>query len=270
MAKMQKLDPKDTPKVIAMGVLAVGMFGYFAMQMVGPPRKPAPAAKKGDAQVKQASAAAEAAPVDQEQLQKDLSRFGATGSVFNPDPFRPAKLPNQIRKPAPATKTQAAPAEKIVRGPGALPGVPYGIAPGSVGAPAPPPAQALPVQLPRPELTLSGIIDAQDGADMAVAQMGQESVILKVGDRLPNDYKVLKVTLQGEKAAGGLWCENKPAKGQKKDRFFIPLGGHTPALPTPGAAAGSGPAQATPASQQVMPASQTVPAGQAPGRPTGL
>lgn len=230
MAKMEKLDPKETPKVIALGVIAVGMFGYFGMTMMAPPpRPPAPPAAAKDAP-KTVEAAADQ---DAELVKVAMAKLVGTSNVYNPDPFRPARLPKvegtgraqnpgagrrggsyrAFNMPLPPATGISAPDRPEVNVTRSMPSMP---------APAPAP-------LPRPELTLTGVIDAQDGDDdLAVAQMGTESLFLKVGDKLPNGYKIVKVVVDGASdEPAGIWILNNPKTG-RPDKFKIVLGGKTP------------------------------------------
>jgi hypothetical protein len=236
MAKMEKMDPKEMPKVIGLGVVAVGMFGYFAMQMVAPPKRP-PAPAPG-AEVKTASATAPpVAGAEEPGSGSEAVKGLIQGNVFNPDPFAPTKLPRSAPQVQPGPSVKPAPGVgdggRAYRGP-SIPAVGGGIEPGpgvQAGTPGMPAVPAPPVQLPRPELMLTGVIDSSDGPDLAVAQLGTESVILKVGDKLPNDYKIVKVILEGEKVEPCVWITNAPKMG-RKDLFKVTLGGRTPVRDT--------------------------------------
>ena len=109
---------------------------------------------------------------------------------------------------------------------GGLPGV-DGAFPGLSGdaqvRPAPPAPPA------RPDLQLTGVIDAEKGGtDMALVIIDDQQRILQVGDRLPNNYRVAKIALDGVLLVSG------------KDRFFVTVGKKTEpaeAKPEEGAAA---------------------------------
>jgi hypothetical protein len=101
---------------------------------------------------------------------------------------------------------------------GQLPGA-EGLWPGTGGDAAVRPAPPAPPA--RPELLLTGVIDAEKGGtDMALVIMEDQQRILQVGDKLPNNYRVAKIGL------GGVWLVSG------KDRFFVAVGEKTePATP---------------------------------------
>jgi len=231
--KFQKMDPKETPKVIAIGVIAVGMFGYFGMTMMSPPKK-APATADAEPKKIDAAAGQQANGEASEEQQKMLAQLLGSGSVYNPDPFRPVRLRGSktpervVPQPGPSKPTGGRRSGRTDLNPPVVP-------PATGNPQYPTAAPQVPVveppALPRPEINLTGLIDAQDGPDLAVATVGAESMILKVGDRLPNDYKVIRVVPAGPRATPCVWFENNPKVGMK-DRFFVTLGGKTPVRET--------------------------------------
>jgi hypothetical protein len=72
--------------------------------------------------------------------------------------------------------------------------------------PAPPPPPV------RPELAVNGIIDAEGGKDMALVAMGEKQRILRVGDKLPNNYRVKRIGMDGVLLV------------HARDRYFVELG----------------------------------------------
>jgi hypothetical protein len=220
MAKMEmkKLDQKQVPQVIALGVLSLGLFGYFGMTMMGsskPAPKPAAAADKpAEATAKETAAAPEApAPVDPAVL-----AGMAAGSVYNADPFRPAIQPRPTAPTAQQHASAAAPASgprwnlgsmPSASGPEpAFPALPAGSQP-QVRVAAPPAAPPV-----RPDVAVTGIIDAANGSDMALIEVGGDHRMVQLGDTIANDYLVRKIALDG------IWLGNARAK----DRYFVALG----------------------------------------------
>lgn len=217
MAKLEKLDQKQMPQVIVLGVLCVGVVGYGVMQAFGGEQKPAKPAGEAAA-AGAATAAAPDSPDAESGVQ--ITQAGAAGlqlpGTFNPDPFRPLASGKAVAKSAPAPPP-AAPAPtrmaKLPKWP-TFQGLPSlggegGLPPAqpSVITPAPPPGPV------RPAVVLTGVIDVDDGDDMALAVLdGKDRRILQVGDVVANNYRVKKIAMDGILLINGT------------DKYFVTLG----------------------------------------------
>ena len=211
--KFQKMDSKQTSQAIVLGVLCLGVVGYGGYSLMagdGTTGTPAAAAvTEGTPEAAAPAPAPEAGPV---VAQKTPSLPGQ----YNPDPFRPAVKPSSSTAPAvrPVTPAPAvvAPRPAPARGPAptlppvveAKPSVQVAEAKEEKPAPPPPPV--------RPEVAVSGIIDAEGGKDMALAEVGEKSRILRVGDVLPNNYRVKRIAMDGVLLV------------HTRDRYFVELG----------------------------------------------
>jgi hypothetical protein len=218
--RIQKSSSKQLPQVLILGVLTAGALGYCGITFLGSgPKKPSGAASLKPASAANSSASLPNAPGT------PLGTPGAPGaemaqvpaaeiplpSLHNPDPFKPAAQPDMFRAPRPA---QPAPAP----GPAwpNVPALPPAGGPEGPQGTAQPPVEQGPV---RPDIAVTGVIDAEDGKDMALVAMGSDQRIIQVGDMLPNNYRVKRITLDGVLLVNG------------KDRFFVTLGAKTPAAP---------------------------------------
>jgi hypothetical protein len=213
--KFEKLDPKEAPKVIILGVLAVGAVGYGAMQLM-PASKPAvaPAPAASPAAVQTASATTGQPGVDGEAPTPD--RTLQLPELYNPDPFKPAKAPPAAKSGGVVMTPRPDPPKPHYDGP-KLP--PSGI--GDLGNLFPRPSAentkpAAPAPPPRPTLVVTGIIDSRDGKDMAIMDVGPDHRIAQVGDEIANRYRVARIVLDG------IWLSNG------KDRYFVALGPPNP------------------------------------------
>jgi hypothetical protein len=214
--KFEKLDPKEAPKVIILGVLAVGAVGYGAMQLM-PASKPAavPAAAAAPTAVQTASASTGQPGVDGEAPVPD--RTLQLPELYNPDPFKPAKVPPAERSSGVVVVPK--PSKPHYDGPKLPPagiadlGNPGNRSPGS-GSGSTKPAPAGPP--PRPTLVVTGIIDSRDGSDMAIMDVGPDHRLAQVGDEIANRYRVARIVLDG------VWLSNG------KDRYFVALGPQNP------------------------------------------
>jgi hypothetical protein len=211
--KFQKLDAKQMPQVVILGVLALGVFGYGAVTVFSAsgPQPPAQQAEQPDAEA------------------VELAQVGLTGSdaaalpplppSYNPDPFRP-----QQRDPVISPGT-AAPVVSVKSE-----GAPAAAAPANAATSTPavgttPAAPVKPLPPPRPDFALTGVITAaqggapggghSEGADMALVETGATMRILHVGDLVANRYRIQRITLEG------VWLT---APG---DRYFVPTGNQT-------------------------------------------
>jgi hypothetical protein len=218
--KFQKLDPKQMPQVIALGVISLGAVGYagFTFLSAKPP-------KKHKAPIQNAQAEnPPVTPPDAEGGPTDPTQPGVPPppGQYNPDPFRPqVKLepdkpakPGRSRDPGP----RGGGVEPDRGGPDwpgeALPADPRGPSPeGPAGGTRPVPSQPVqPAGPQRPELFVTGIIDAEDGADMALVELDQKHRIIQVGDVVGNNYRVVRIGMEGVLLQNGT------------DRYFVALG----------------------------------------------
>ena len=236
--KMEKLDSKQMPQLIGLGVVSVVVFGWAAFSFLGGmapaasqgAAKPADAAKASDGKAKvevaQASTvggapgapAAPGAPGTPGQpgdpgAVPSVPGMPGAGGEFNPDPFKsPYKKDMVAPKPAAEPKADKNPAP-------ALPELGFQ-APQWTPAPteAPAPAPAAPAPPARPDVLVTGVIAGEGVRDMATLKVGTEERILQVGDRVTDatPYKVRKIAPDGVVLAPG------------KDSFFVALGAKTP------------------------------------------
>lgn len=206
--KFQKIDQKQLPQVVVLGVLSAGVLGWAAMQWLGSSRPANAAPQKDDQQL--ASAAAPGAEanggVTAGMLPSDTDpapKLAVPGG-YNPDPFRgPAP---KVEQPSRSEPPPPPPDIRVERSFGPLPN-PGGLGPGRLA-----PVEQQPVEEPpvRPTLAVTGIIDVEGGTDMALVELGQSQRIVQVGDMV-DTYKVKKIDLKGLLLVNG------------KDRFFAAL-----------------------------------------------
>lgn len=227
--KMQKLDSKQVPQVIALGVLSVGVFGYAVFTFAGSAPKPAAgksAAKSTPSASGSASttdAPATGSSVAGTQMALSVAETGgdpahpaagAPGAApginlpgqYNPDPFKaavkpdaPVKAVQVTPKPAPApVKPKPAPQlpDASLKGPAAP----------LTSLIAPPPAAP-----ERPEVRVTGT-SVTDGLNLAILEIGPEHRVVQVGDVVSKGYRVKKIQLQGVVFA------------KDKDHFFQGVG----------------------------------------------
>ncbi len=240
--KLDKLDPKETPKLVALGVVCLGVVGYGLYSFLGTSPPPPPAAKNdkakpnavpenpvagmqlpptyradpfkpavnpvapdGAAPVPVASKAAGAAPA-----------AGATPRVTIAEPrrHRAALFADEWpRLTVPAGASGTAPLQPTRAG--------FGAAPWDAGAGSPtagPPAAGVappPPAIVRPAVVVTGILSV-DTADIALLEVstdkGVEKRVVHVGDEVGNRYQVRKIVATGVHFARG------------KDTFFVALG----------------------------------------------
>lgn len=219
--KMQKLDQKQVPQVIALGVLSVGVLGYaaFSIAFSGPKRGPqtTPAAASASASTSSTSAplppgvALETAPGNGVQVTQNSAPEIPLPSQYNPDPFRTAVKPDAAGKPSPVaiTPKEAAPAPASTSKPPVMPDASRAL-PLLVQAPVPvkPPAPAAPE---KPDVRVTGT-SVVEGMNLAILEVGQDHRVVQVGDLVAKGYRVKKIQLEGVLFAS------------KKDSFFRPVG----------------------------------------------
>jgi hypothetical protein len=223
--KFQKLDSKQVPQAVALGVLCLAALGWGGYNL-------ASGLSAGNAQAAPVDPAVQATgqeapsdpgtPVEPEGTENanpemaqspmaDPSLLGGGAGSFNPDPFRPKvkTKPQELPKPpAPVPNPGALPpVDPWASGPagGSRPG--YGPAVAAAPQPEAPPAPE------RPELAITGIIDVDKGPDMALVEVGAEQRIIQVGEKLPNsEYRVKRIGLDGVLLV------------HSGDRYFVALG----------------------------------------------
>jgi hypothetical protein len=246
--KFQKMDQKQGPQVIILVVVAVGVFGWVGFSAINgaaPPKKQPTKTAEGSEPVRVAQApanvlngggpgspatgtaavtAAEGAATSGAALPSPIPGGAPLPGIYSADPFRSLVPAQSKTQPAPSAPHRASSGANrrmaISKLFGGLPNVGDafpGLAGGDVTKPAPPAPPA------RPELELTGVIDAEKGGtDMALVTIDQQQRILQVGDVLPNNYHVAKIALDGVLLVSG------------KDRFFVALGKKTePAVGKP-------------------------------------
>jgi len=212
--KLQKLESKQVPQVIGLGVLVVAALGWAGFQYLS---TPAPKPTPKDLKSVQAQADPATQPPDG-QKQPDLVLPGQ----YNPDPFKPAVQPDSQR-PAPTTTVVKSVkphggVETAQVGPtytgDVLPPIGPGVGPQGGGVepplkPAVPPPPPLPTP---PDVAVTGIIDAPDGKDMALVELSSDHRIVQEGDLVANNFRVKAIKPNGLVLVNG------------KVRVFVGLG----------------------------------------------
>ncbi|HEU4752768.1 MAG TPA: hypothetical protein VFU47_06635 [Armatimonadota bacterium] len=233
--KFQKIDSKQMPQVIVLGVLTAGVLGYGAFSFLSGSSPNKAQAANIDPATGQLKAPAggdptpAASPQPAQAAQPDgakpqMAQGGAPGlgvGGVNPDPFRPTVGSSPSGAPVAGPKPPAA--GSPAPGP-RLPSVDAG-SPGPAVEPAGPsgvPVETAPEpQKPaRPALTVTGVLDVDKGDDMALVQVGPEQRIVQVGDKLPNDYRVKRIALDG------VLLVHSGDQSFLPDRYFVPTGGN--------------------------------------------
>ena len=199
---MAKLDKKQLPQVIALGVLTVGLLGWAGAQWFGSKGNvaqadPRPTVVPGDV-VPPANGPGNAPAVGDPGNLPPL--LGPSG--YNPDPFRSRSVkPVEPVPPKPPVVEPPPPQG---------PYLPPGGADGGGGFQGGPPVVAPPPAPVRPTLSVTGIIDVEGGMDMALVEMNAKQQIVQVGDMV-DKYRVKRIGLDGVLLVNG------------KDRFFVAL-----------------------------------------------
>jgi hypothetical protein len=241
--KMQKLDSKQVPQVIALSVISVGVFGYAVFTFAGSGPKPSPsksAAKSSTsatASTPETGASSAESSVAGTRMALSVAEAGgdpahpAGGSPeaapginlpgqYNPDPFKatmkpepPVKAVQVTPKPAPApVKPKPAPQlpDASLKGPATT----------LINPIAPPPAAP-----ERPAVRVTGT-SVTDGMNLAILEIGPEHRVVQVGDVVSKGYRVKKIQLQGVvfvkdkdhffQGVGAKSDPNKPDNAQEK------------------------------------------------------
>lgn len=255
---LQKIDKKQLPQVIGLGVASCGMFGYFAYKMVmpsaaaapAPPAKAAPTPSGGGA----AGGTAKAAPA--------ATTASAPPMVAPPpspgmhDPFVPAIIGTAASAagPMPAAPQAAKIQEASISGPTAavppappLPPMGRGDGqPGPLTTPTGPTITPMPVAPSAPPWTVTGVLRS-GGETMAILRNGDQRLIVHAGDMVDSQYRIVEVTREFVVLRHGEQSYSLPLGGSKTDDKGDQGKGQTTA-PTAGAPfVGSPPAAGTPA-----------------------
>lgn len=254
--KLDKLDPKETPKLVALGVVCLGVVGYGLYSFLGTPPPPPPPAKDDKAKANPVPEN----PVAGMQLPPTYRAdpFKPAVNPVAPDGAPPAPVASKAAGAGAGMRAGAAPQVTIaeprrrraalfaeewprftvpVDGPGMTPlqqaraGI--GTDPGATGAGSPaagaPAAAPAPPAIVRPAVVVTGILSV-DTADIALLEVstdkGVEKRVVHVGDEVGNRYQVRKIVATGVHFARG------------KDTFFVALGEPSrssgdPAAPAP-------------------------------------
>ncbi|MGV3720678.1 MAG: hypothetical protein ACO1SX_07185 [Actinomycetota bacterium] len=214
--KVEKLDSKQVPQVIILGVVSAGVLGYAAYNIAfGGPKRTAPAGKAAASTVTSSSpsVAATVAAVDgvEVNVAKNTAPELTLPSQFNPDPFKSAARP-QAAKPAaaPAVGVTSKPAAKAAALPVNVPVIPAA-GKGALLAPAPAPPFVPPPKPEKPDVRVTGT-SMVDGMNLALLEVGQDHRVVQVGDLVAKGYRVKKINLDGVLFAN------------KKDSFFRHVG----------------------------------------------
>lgn len=266
---MQKLDQKQKMQVVVLGVLAVGLFGYFAMQMV----KVTPAAAKtqtastpAPARVSTPSKAAAAAPaVPGKPGAATSTTVADAAQIMAPppapnmrDPFIPGLADEasiEAYQKSLQTAKQSPDAPSVKNADWNKPVAPF-------VAPLPKPGDGLmthpadlsvaPLPQPvaaAPAWTVTGVVDGGGGGSIAILRNGDARRMVRAGDMVDN-FRVVEIGRSNVVFA---------ADGK---RYTLPLGGaRPPAPPAPGTTVPTESTQGTaamPAASTTMP-SPTVP-----------
>lgn len=230
--KMQKLDPKQVPQVIALGVVSVGVFGYAVFTFAGSGPKPdtaAAATKTSTATTGEAGTSASSttgSTTAETKMALSVAEAGADPAhpgaapaegapginlpgQYNPDPFKAAAKPDVAPQAVEVTpKPAPAPVKPQIK----APALPDATGKGGLMPPVtlvtPPPVPAGPE---RPEVRVTGT-SVVDGLNLAIVEIGPEHRVVQVGDVVSKGYRVKKIQLQGVVFA------------KEKDHFFQGVG----------------------------------------------
>lgn len=238
-AKAGKPDSKQGKQVIMLSVLGVAFLGAAIYGVTGSLSTPSAAPEPPAAvQAAQPTPGAEgAAPEGAAPAEVSVTVGGKPGSeaaamqlpeISNSDPFKPTvagKSNGGTTVAKPVERKAAEPQVKIAEAPRPAPVVSVSPAPAASSAQAPK-VQLLPP--PRPQVAVTGIIDAEGGADMALVDVDTEHRIIQIGDLLPGNYRVKRIAMDGVLLVSG------------NDRYFVALGNKAEGAAATGGAVASG------------------------------
>jgi hypothetical protein len=199
MAGFQKLDKKQMPQVIGLGVASAGLFGYFAFKMIAPTASAAPTSAAPAAAAPAAANTTPGMPASQTATTTTDTPAVVDAPPPTPgmrSPFVPLIPPAPAAVTPPASPATAAPAPRPVRvatantadggtavppGFGPLPPVTptSAVTPPTVGTPGS--VAPLPVApTPAPAWTVTGVL--QSGSeDVAILRNGSERAYVHPG-----------------------------------------------------------------------------------------
>lgn len=263
---MQKLDKKQLPQFVGLCVLSTGTFGYFGVRMVTPspaaaatrpalkPSAPAvaPAGKTavptgtGGAAGTVADAAAEAVAPPPAPGMRDPFVVGYKDPIAaSATSAAPPAFNAPLHGPAPATGPQMADAKmadaQIHEQVSGLPPAPVSglIVPGFPAAPPLPsaapvltPQKIMPLPAPPPappKWSVTGLLQGEDGAGVAVLRDGESRRIVHVGDFVDDVFRVTRVTRSAVVLRHGKTFYTLPL-GTKAEKAQAPT---VPAAPAP-------------------------------------
>jgi hypothetical protein len=184
-----KIEEKDRPKVIVMGVLAVGLLGYGGYSLLAPPvivpaeaakPKPSPSPKAGDKSGDGANG--------EMNIQDYIKEYKVTGVRY--DPFRPNGLlaatpqPSPSPQASPTPQVQATPIpDPTIHLPSPNPGQ------GGSGQPGATPLPATPAPPPdAPAFTVKGVMIGEES--VAILRQGDDLKFVQEGYPVGNGYVV--------------------------------------------------------------------------------
>jgi hypothetical protein len=233
--KFEKLDKKQLPQVVVLGVLTLGVVGFGGFKLLsGSSAAPVQAdgAPKEPAETAQNPENPQGGP-----------KIAVPGEVFKSDPFQPVVKPTDPNAPAPPVAPPPAKgtepdrprtkAIKVASNGGGAPVLPSGspapqpaapvapVAPSgpAVVKPAPPLPPMVHVDVPadpgahRPQLHCVGVVEGKPNlALLRFKDKDNTRRIVQAGDVLPGGYKVRQIALDGLVLDSG------------RDRFFVPVG----------------------------------------------
>lgn len=256
---MQKLDKKQIPQFVGLCVLSTGTFGYFGLRMVTPSpaaaaTRPAlkpseaaaiPAAKAANAPAGTAAGAvaspvAEAAAPPPTPGMRDPFVVGYTDPKTTPAIAAAPAFTAPVHGPAPATQMADAQIhEQVSSLPPApisgltMPGFPAA-PPLPAAAPALPPQKIMPLPAPPPappKWSVTGLLQGEDGAGVAILRDGESRRIVHVGDFVDSVFRVTRVTRSEVVLRHGKTFYTLPL-GTKSESPSLPA---APAVPAPAA-----------------------------------
>ena len=196
-----KIDKKQLPQFIILGVLVVTCVGYLSFSVLRPKDSAPPP--------KEQTAVSGAQPAVEEQASQELALAGAfpnlAGAATKRDPFTPQIAESSERRATPATNPNTS--GRVANSAGRL--SPLNPFAGATGGSVPP---ILPVEEKDPEFVITGVIRGAE--NVAIIRVGQDGRhVVKQGQLIDGRYKVVKVSDDGAVLA------------YKNRRIYLKLGG---------------------------------------------
>lgn len=181
-----KLDKKQIPQLVILGVLVLGCIGYVSFTLAKPP---AQAPKSGEAG-KQAASVAEV--IAQPQMMQVGTFPGLTTPIARRDPFVVQTLPIE---PEERVQTSNPPPFRMPVMPKSMGKVPPLFPFMGSGTGSAPPMTVVPTVQPDPVFALTGVIRGEK--NVAIIRVGTERHIVSEGQTLGGRYRVISVTEDG-------------------------------------------------------------------------